>query len=134
MSSQHTVTTMEPATSAPLIESTEAFHPLSDQWTLWAHLPHNTSWTLSSYIPISTFSTVEETIAVTESLPPALVENCQEPFAVSTVVTAKPLSAPASESVKLATKTETGFPAFEESETFLANVVSVLAAATGAAV
>ena len=56
--------------------STEAFHPLSNNWTLWAHLPHNTDWTLKSYIPISTFKNVEETIGVTETLPPVLVENC----------------------------------------------------------
>jgi hypothetical protein len=69
MLSQHT-DTMETATS------TSEFHKLSDSWTLWAHLPHNTDWSLKSYIPISTFSTVEETIAVTESLPAELVENC----------------------------------------------------------
>jgi len=72
MLSQHT-DTMETAT---MTSNMETFHKLSDNWTLWAHLPHNTDWTLKSYIPISTFTTVEETIAVTESLPPALVENC----------------------------------------------------------
>jgi hypothetical protein len=56
--------------------SSSDFHKLSDRWTLWAHLPHNTDWSLKSYIPISTFGTIEETIAVTESLPPPLVENC----------------------------------------------------------
>jgi len=56
--------------------STETFHKLSNNWTLWAHLPHNTDWTLKSYIPISTFKNVEETIGVTETLPPVLVENC----------------------------------------------------------
>ena len=55
---------------------TDTFHILSDKWTLWAHLPHNTDWSLSSYIPVSTFTTVEEAIAVTESLPYSLVENC----------------------------------------------------------
>jgi hypothetical protein len=54
----------------------EEFHPLSDKWTLWAHLPHNTDWSIKSYIPISTFTTVEDTIAVTENLPSILVENC----------------------------------------------------------
>lgn len=52
------------------------FHKLSDKWTLWAHLPHNTDWSLKSYIPISIFGTVEETIAITETLPPKLIENC----------------------------------------------------------
>lgn len=70
MLSQHT-DTMETATL-----NSDAFHNLSDKWTLWAHLPHNTDWSLKSYIPISTFKTIEETIAVTESLPSALVENC----------------------------------------------------------
>lgn len=56
--------------------STESFHKLSDKWTLWAHLPHNTDWSLDSYIPIHTFTTVEETIAVIESLPSTLIENC----------------------------------------------------------
>jgi hypothetical protein len=51
-------------------------HLLSDKWTLWAHLPHNTDWSTSSYIKISTFSTMEEIIAVTETLPSILVENC----------------------------------------------------------
>lgn len=49
---------------------------LSDKWTLWAHLPHNTDWSIKSYIKIYTFTTVEETIAVTETLPSILVENC----------------------------------------------------------
>jgi hypothetical protein len=68
MLSQHT--TMEQSSNA------EAFHLLNDKWTLWAHLPHNTDWSITSYIPISTFTTVEETIAVTETLPSVLVENC----------------------------------------------------------
>jgi hypothetical protein len=51
-------------------------HILSDKWTLWAHLPHNTDWSMKSYIKIFTFTTVEEAIAVTETLPAILVENC----------------------------------------------------------
>lgn len=54
----------------------EEFHPLSDKWTLWAHLPHNTDWSIKSYIPIFTFTAVENTIAITENLPGILVENC----------------------------------------------------------
>ena len=56
--------------------STALLNYLSDGWTLWAHLPHNTDWSLKSYIKISTFKTVEDTIAVTETLPAILVENC----------------------------------------------------------
>ena len=70
MESQHNTMTTETTTSM------ESFHNLSDKWTLWAHLPHNTDWSIQSYIPISTFKTVEETIAVTETLPAILVENC----------------------------------------------------------
>jgi hypothetical protein len=70
MESQHNTMTTETTTSV------ESFHNLSDKWTLWAHLPHNTDWSMQSYIPISTFKTVEETIAVTETLPAILVENC----------------------------------------------------------
>jgi hypothetical protein len=69
MLSQHT--TMETATS-----SIETFHQLANRWTLWAHLPHNTDWSITSYIPIATFTTVEDTLAVTETLPSILVENC----------------------------------------------------------
>ena len=56
--------------------SIDLFHHLSNKWTLWAHLPHNIDWSVKSYIPISTFTTIEETVAVTESLPHLLVENC----------------------------------------------------------
>jgi hypothetical protein len=54
----------------------DSFHDLSERWTLWAHLPHNTDWSIKSYIPIYTFGTIEEGVAVTETLPPILVENC----------------------------------------------------------
>jgi hypothetical protein len=72
MESQHN-NTMESATSS---SNTESFHTLSDNWTLWAHLPHNTDWSIKSYIPISTFTSIEQTLGVTETLPPVLVENC----------------------------------------------------------
>ena len=69
MVTQHTTMTTE---TSPM----EEYHILSDKWTLWAHLPHNTDWSIKSYIKISTFTTVEEIIAVTETMPPILVENC----------------------------------------------------------
>ena len=59
-------------TSSETIE----YHNLSDKWTLWAHLPHDVDWSIKSYKKISTFTTVEETITVTETLPSILVENC----------------------------------------------------------
>jgi hypothetical protein len=54
----------------------EDYHMLSDKWTLWAHLPHNTDWSIKSYIKIYTYTSVEEAIAITETLPNVLVENC----------------------------------------------------------
>ena len=54
----------------------EGFHCLSDKWCLWAHLPHDTDWSINSYKPIYTFCTMEETIAVIETLPEVLVKNC----------------------------------------------------------
>jgi hypothetical protein len=57
-------------------ETNNELHELSDIWTLWAHLPHNIDWSIKSYINICDFRTVEETIAITESLPDVLIENC----------------------------------------------------------
>ena len=54
----------------------EEYNKLSDKWTLWAHLPHDTDWSIKSYKQIFTVSSVEETIAITETLPPILVQNC----------------------------------------------------------
>ena len=52
------------------------FHKLSDKWTLWAHLPHDTNWAASSYKKIYEFDTAEQAIALIEMLPPKLVMNC----------------------------------------------------------
>jgi len=52
------------------------FHNLSDTWTLWAHLPHDTDWSIKSYKKILTFNTVEEAIAITRTIPEVLTTNC----------------------------------------------------------
>jgi len=52
------------------------YRPLQNKWALWAHLPHDTDWTSKSYKKIYTYTTVEETIAITEVLPKELVQNC----------------------------------------------------------
>ena len=65
-----------PHTTMTTDTSMEEFNKLSDNWTLWAHLPHDTDWSIGSYKPIYTFGTVEETIAVTETIPDILVKNC----------------------------------------------------------
>ena len=56
--------------------SQKPFHQLSDKWTLWAHLPHDTDWSMKSYIQIFTFNTIEETIALTKILPEKMIKNC----------------------------------------------------------
>ena len=59
---QHTITT--------------EYNNLSDKWTLWAHLPHDTDWSINSYKNVYTVSCVENTIALIETLPDILVKNC----------------------------------------------------------
>ena len=59
-----------------LATKTEEHHKLSETWCLWAHLPHDTDWSLKSYKNIYTITSIEETIAVMESLPEMLVKNC----------------------------------------------------------
>ncbi len=56
--------------------SSQEYHPLNDKWCLWGHMPHNTDWSITSYINISTFQTVEDTIAISETLTDVLVKNC----------------------------------------------------------
>ena len=56
--------------------NSESCHPLSDKWTLWAHLPHDTDWTLSSYKRIDNMDSVEQAIVLSETLPDKLVKNC----------------------------------------------------------
>jgi hypothetical protein len=51
-------------------------HALSNGWTLWCHLPHDTDWSLKSYIKLHDINTVEQAVSVTEMLPPKLVMNC----------------------------------------------------------
>jgi hypothetical protein len=73
MESYHTDLTMATATS---ISETPVFHKLKYKWNLWAHLPQDPDWTVKSYKKIYQFKTVEEAIAITESLPADLVKNC----------------------------------------------------------
>ena len=53
----------------------EEYNKLSDKWTLWAHLPHDTDWSINSYKVIYDIETVEGTIAIIETLPEVLVKN-----------------------------------------------------------
>ena len=53
-----------------------ALHKLSDKWTLWAHLPHDTDWSIASYKKIFDFDTAEEAIILTETIPHKMTRNC----------------------------------------------------------
>ena len=59
-----------------LEDSSMPQHTLADEWCLWAHLPHDTYWSLNSYKNIYTIKTVEEGIAISQSIPSRLVKNC----------------------------------------------------------
>ena len=56
--------------------SSDSMHNLSNKWTIYAHLPHDTDWSLKSYKTIFTTKYLEEFITVTESLPDKLISNC----------------------------------------------------------
>lgn len=58
------------------LELESTFHQLTDNWTLWGHLPHDTDWSVRSYKKIFHITSVEEAICITESLPEVLVQNC----------------------------------------------------------
>jgi hypothetical protein len=51
-------------------------HFLKNKWVLWAHLPHDPDWTINSYKIVATFVSAEDAIAITETLPDALIKNC----------------------------------------------------------
>lgn len=51
-------------------------HKLYDNWTLWAHLPHDTDWTVKSYKKISTIHTMEDIISLMQHMPETLIKNC----------------------------------------------------------
>ena len=58
------------------VDSDMQQHPLSDEWSLWAHLPHDTDWSLNSYKSIYDFKTAEEVVVINNTLPQRLVKNC----------------------------------------------------------
>ena len=63
-------------TTASNSQETIQYHSLKYKWNLWAHLPQDSDWTVKSYKKVFQFKNIEETIAVTESLPEGLVKNC----------------------------------------------------------
>jgi hypothetical protein len=58
------------------IDSCFTYNKLYDNWTLWGHLPHDVDWTLKSYKRIADLETVEQTIALYETLPDKMINNC----------------------------------------------------------
>lgn len=52
------------------------FHPLSNKWTLYAHLPHDTDWSIDSYKSFLEMNYLEESIALMETIPEVLIKNC----------------------------------------------------------
>ena len=65
-------TPTEPST----INNRDTVHKLNDEWTLWAHLPHDTDWSVKSYKKLYTFSSIEEAVALYDSIPEKLIVNC----------------------------------------------------------
>lgn len=59
-----------------VVTEMDKYHPLSNKWTLYAHLPHETDWSVQSYKRIHTITTLEEAIALNETLPDIMVKNC----------------------------------------------------------
>ena len=68
--------TPQPTMATDTSPETTEYHHLSDNWSLWAHLPHDTDWSINSYKVIYDMETVEGTIAIIETLPEVLVKNC----------------------------------------------------------
>jgi hypothetical protein len=62
--------------TASTLEPITEFHKLNNKWNLWGHLPQDTDWTAPSYKKLYQFTNVEDTIAITKSLPESLVKNC----------------------------------------------------------
>jgi len=56
--------------------SDSELHLLNDKWILWAHMPHDTDWSMKSYKKISDISSIEEAIALCETIPEKMTKNC----------------------------------------------------------
>lgn len=67
---------MENTSNNTKINNRSLFHKLKNKWNLWAHLPQDPEWTVKSYKLVYKYNSVEETIAITESLPEVLIKNC----------------------------------------------------------
>lgn len=52
------------------------YNYLKHKWVLWAHLPHDNNWKLDSYKRLATFTSIQDTMSITELLPDQLIKNC----------------------------------------------------------
>ena len=76
MVTPETELTMDLDSKSTSSNNNSEFKQLGNHWNLWAHLPHESDWSVKSYKKIYKFTTVEETIAIIDSLPESLVKNC----------------------------------------------------------
>ena len=51
-------------------------HKLSDNWTLWAHLPNDNNWSLKSYHNLVTLDSVEKINALNNYIPDKFIKSC----------------------------------------------------------
>lgn len=72
----HSNVTMNTPSNTLSSNNTNPLHSTKDSWTLWAHLPQDNNWGLDSYKKVSKYNSIEEAIAVTETLPEPLVKYC----------------------------------------------------------
>ena len=57
-------------------EYNSEYHMCKNTWTLYSHLPHDTDWSIKSYKKISDVKSVEEAIALCETIPDKMTRNC----------------------------------------------------------
>ena len=76
MESTENITSESECTGGKDARDRQPLHTLNRNWTLWAHLPHNTDWEEKSYKEIYTFSNLESVISLSRILPDKLIKNC----------------------------------------------------------
>ena len=62
--------------TSQIMKDQKTCHKLNSQWTLWAHLPHDTDWSLASYKKVLTFGSIEELHSLIYHIPEKMIKNC----------------------------------------------------------
>lgn len=62
--------------TSQIMKDQDTCHKLNSQWTLWAHLPHDTDWSLASYKKVLTFGSIEELHSLIAHIPEKMIKNC----------------------------------------------------------